>query len=136
MEDIYLLTLSLSIISLLFVTMLRMTSNPKAKQKDKHYSDLLNVKDLTIEDLKKTSRGYRSKIQHLESGPTYEGDEEGSIEDIMSSVYDKFPAYAKKFISREETIKLLDNPEKLKELVATFRGKSKTNKEEEIIDAL
>ena len=127
MQDLYVLVLGFGVLAFLTLTLFTLNHNPRKRAKDKHFNELITIKDDTISELKRSTRGLRSKIQHLERGPIYTEDNE-DVEDILSGVYDELPGYVKNFISRDEAKKFLDNPERLKAIAQKF--KQKVNKED------
>ena len=127
MQDLYVLVLGFGVLAFLTLTLFTLNHNPRKRAKDKHFNELITIKDDTISELKRSTRGLRAKIQHLERGPIYTEDNE-DVEDILSGVYDELPGYVKNFISRDEAKKFLDNPERLKAIAQKF--KQKVNKED------
>ena len=127
MQDLYVLVLGFGVLAFLTLTLFTLNHNPRKRAKDKHFNELITIKDDTISELKRSTRGLRAKIQHLERGPIYTEDNE-EVEDILSGVYDELPGYVKNFISRDEAKKFLDNPERLKAIAQKF--KQKVNKED------
>ena len=127
MQDLYVLVLGFGVLAFLTLTLFTLNHNPRKRAKDKHFNELITIKDDTISELKRSTRGLRSKIQHLERGPIYTEDNE-DVEDILSGVYDELPGYVKNFISRDEAKKFLDDPDRLKAIAQKF--KQKVNKED------
>ena len=127
MQDLYVLVLGFGVLAFLTLTLFTLNHNPRKRAKDKHFNELITIKDDTISELKRSTRGLRAKIQHLERGPIYTEDNE-DVENILSGVYDELPGYVKNFISRDEAKKFLDNPERLKAIAQKF--KQKVNKED------
>ena len=127
MQDLYVLVLGFGVLAFLTLTLFTLNHNPRKRAKDKHFNELITIKDDTISELKRSTRGLRAKIQHLERGPIYTEDNE-DVEDILSGVYDELPGYVKNFISRDEAKKFLDDPDRLKAIAQKF--KQKVNKED------
>ena len=127
MQDLYVLILGFGVLAFLTLTLFTLNHNPRKRAKDKHFNELITIKDDTIAELKRSTKGLRSKIQHLERGPIYTEDNE-DVEDILSGVYDELPSYVKNFISRDEAKKFLDDPDRLKAIAQKF--KQKVNKED------
>ena len=116
------------------ITIYRLTQNPKAKQKDTHYSTLIKIKDDTIQDATKTIKSLRSKIQRMDQGGTIQNNDEvgEGLEDLID-LYDNAPSWIKTIVSKDDVRKLLKEGEKgkVQNLVDKFRNR-KDNKEQSL----
>lgn len=131
MEDLTILgTVSLIVLSILF-TIFRLTSNPRQKQKDTHYSQLIKIKDDTISASVSTIKQLRSKIYRMEQGPTLQdnGEESEVSEDDLLDLYDIAPKWVRQLMPKEDVRKLLkENPDKIQKAKEYFKNR-KGNKE-------
>lgn len=128
MEDIYLFITIMVISFGAIYTVNRIGPVQRQKTKDNHYSQLIKIKDDTIEAAGRELRRMRSKLYRLEQGPSYNGEtpeKDGEGLDDLVDLYDIAPAWIKKFFSKEDARKFLsDNPDKIKKGLGFLKQKT------------